>query len=138
MIFDFGAVSSQITLNGNASLDKGQRGYKIARMGKLGERLIIAKLGDPREGGLKIAKQRLSKLKQLKTSKHGREYRTPGTQVQYSTGQPATATATATAPPPPLAVAVAVAGVGDLAPLGIEVEKQGFRMAWLIKGQKFP
>ena len=47
MIFDFGAVSPQITLNGNASLDKGQRGYKIARTGKLGERLIIAKLGDP-------------------------------------------------------------------------------------------
>ena len=52
MIFDFGAVSPQITLNGNASLDKGQRGYKIARTGKLGERLIIAKLGDP-GGGLK-------------------------------------------------------------------------------------
>ena len=50
MIFDFGAVSPQITLNGNASLDKGQRGYKIARTGKLGERLIIAKLGDPGVG----------------------------------------------------------------------------------------
>ena len=53
MIFDFGAVSPQITLNGNASLDKGQRGYKIARTGKLGERLIIAKLGDP-GGALKL------------------------------------------------------------------------------------
>ena len=64
---------------------------------------------------------------------------------------PATATATATAQPqpqpqpqpPPLAVAVAVAAaaavaMGDLAPLGIEVEKQGFRTAWLITGQKFP
>ena len=58
MIFDFGAVSPQITLNGSASLHKGQRGYKIARMGKLGERLIIAKLGYP-GGGLKIAKHRL-------------------------------------------------------------------------------
>ena len=53
MIFDFGAVSPQITLNGNASLDKGQRGYKIARTGKLGERLIIAKLGD-QGGALKL------------------------------------------------------------------------------------
>ena len=26
----------------------------------------------------------------------------------------------------------------NLAPLGIEVEKQGFRTAWLIKNQKFP
>ena len=53
MIFDFGAVSPQITLNGNASLNKGQRGYKIARMGKLGERLIIAKIGY-RGGALKL------------------------------------------------------------------------------------
>ena len=64
----------------------------------------------------------------------------------YSTGQPATATATATATapapataPPQLAVAVAVAVAGGgFGPLGIEVEKQGFRTAWLIKGQKFP
>ena len=48
---------------------------------------------------------------------------------------PATATATATAPPPPL-LAVAVAGRG-FGPLRIEVEKQGFRTAWLIKGQNF-
>ena len=48
------------------------------------------------------------------------DVRYTGTQVQYSTGQPATATATAaatatataTAPPPPLAVAVAVAVAG--------------------------
>ena len=39
--------------------------------------------------------------------------------------------------PQALAVAVAVAG-GEFGPRGIEVEKQGFRTAWLIKGQKFP
>ena len=46
-----------------------------------------------------------------------------GTQVQYSTGQPATATATA--PPPPLAVAVAVGG--HLAPSGLRSENKVFQ-----------
>ena len=73
-----------------------------------------------------------------------------GHQVRRYTGtvQYRTATATATAPPPPLAVAVAVAvvvavavavalaGVG-FGTLGIEVDKQGFRTAWLKKCQKF-
>ena len=56
---DFCAARSQITLTGKASWDQRGRGYKIARMDDLGERLKIAKIGY-REGGLKIAKQRLS------------------------------------------------------------------------------
>ena len=33
---------------------------------------------------------------------------------------------------------VFLARLGRFCPLGIEVEKQGFRTAWLITGQKFP
>ena len=36
------------------------------------------------------------------------------------------------------AAAPAASGNPGLGPLGIEVEKQGFRTAWLITGQKFP
>ena len=38
----------------------------------------------------------------------------------------------------PAAPAPAASGNPGLGPLGIEVEKQGFRTAWLITGQKFP
>ena len=39
---------------------------------------------------------------------------------------------------PAAAPAAAASGNPGLGPLGIEVEKQGFRTAWLITGQKFP
>ena len=42
------------------------------------------------------------------------------------------------APPAPAASAAAASGNLGICPLGIEVEKQGFRTAWLITGQKFP
>ena len=34
--------------------------------------------------------------------------------------------------------APAASGNPGLGPLGIEIEEQGFRTAWLITGQKFP
>ena len=39
--------------------------------------------------------------------------------------------------PAPAAPAPAASGNPRLGPLGIKVEKQGFRMAWLITGRKF-
>ena len=61
-----------------------------------------------------------------------------GTQVQYSTGQPATATATATGLW--LWLWLWLWQVGDLAPSGLRSEKTRFSngMAYNLKGQKFP
>ena len=40
--------------------------------------------------------------------------------------------------PAPLGSRIWKSRIHRFGPLGIEVEKQGFRTAWLIPGQKFP